>query len=219
MKEKFDILIIILIGLIITLLVIFYVSMRGDMTILILKEGFWDFTNWVAIIVTIGSSVIIAISILVYTKMEQDKITKIVDEQNFTRIKKREFAKKKISLALTIIDEILKEDEPDYEEALQYFNKIMNTIGYFSESLESTETQSILELAEIGEIMCKNNGSFMLRSDRTWPFVTNSIPATLSSLKQLIQDNMELFINKNEEVKCFCGNKLPCQIHVNKSVD
>lgn len=217
MREKLDILIIILLGLAITLLVIFYVSLRGDMTILVQEDNFWDFTNWVAIIVTIGASVIIAVSILIYTKTEQDKITKIIDEQNLTRKKKRDFAIEKISLLLTSIDEILNEENPYYEEAQEYFNKITNTIGFFSESLESKETQNLLELAEIGELMCKNKGSFSMRSTGTWPFTTNSIPANLAALRDLIQQNLDLFVSKNGEKECFCGNKLPCAIHVNES--
>ena len=185
---------------------------------LIQEDDFWDFTNWVSIIVTIGTGIIIAVSILIYTKIEQDKITRIIDEKNSTRKKKRDFAIEKISLLLTIIDEILKEETPNYEEAQQYFNKIINTIGFFSESLESKETQKILELAEIGEIMCKNKGIFPLRTDRTWPFTTNSIPANLAALRHSIQENLKIFVRRNEEIKCFCGNELPCTIHANESI-
>ena len=88
MKEKLDFLIIILLGIAITLLIIFYVSVRGDMTMIVEKEGFSDFTNWVSIIVAIGATVTIAVSILHYTKTEQDKINKIIGEQNSSRQKK-----------------------------------------------------------------------------------------------------------------------------------
>ena len=100
MKEELDILLIILLGLGLILLTILYVSFRGDMTMLIEKDGFLDFTNWVTIIVTIGASVTIAVSILHYTKTEQDKINKIIGEQNSSRQKKSDFAIKKISLCV-----------------------------------------------------------------------------------------------------------------------
>lgn len=217
MKEKLDILLIILLGLGLILLTILYVSFRGDMTMLIEKDGFLDFTNWVTIIVTIGASVTIAVSILHYTKTEQDKINKIIGEQNSSRQKKSDFAIKKISLLLTIIDEILKEDHPDYEDAQKHFNKIADIIGFFSDSLESKETQNLLELSEIGEIMCKNKGILPLRSDRIWPFTTDTLPATLSALRVIIQQNLQILVRKNKELKCFCGNPLPCSIHVNES--
>lgn len=216
MKEKLDILIIILLGIGLILLTIFYVSVKGDMIMLIDKEGFLDFTNWVAIIVTIGASVTIAVSILIYTKMEQDKINKIIGEQNSSRQKKRDFVIKKISLLLAVIDNILKENSPDYEDAREYFNKITDIIGFFSDSLESRETQNILELSEIGEIMCKNKGMLPLRSDSPSTFTTNTIPATLPALRILIQQNLQKIVRKNES-KCYCGNPLPCLIHVNES--
>lgn len=217
MKEKLDVLIIILLGIGLTLLTIFYAGVRGDMTMIVEKEGFSDFTNWVSIIVTIGASVTIAVSILNYTKTEQDKINKIIGEQNSIRQKKRNFAIKKISLLLSIIDDILKEDSPDYEDARENFNKITNIIGFFSDSLDSIETQNILELSEIGELMCKNNGILSLRSDSSLPFTTDSIPANLSALRSLIQQNLQKIVEKNE-LKCFCGNFIPCSIHVNESI-
>lgn len=119
-----------------------------------------------------GIGIFIAVMVLYYDKSRQRKDREI---QN----KKRVYGLKKISLLLTLAKEEFQDE--DYAVAKETFNEIISTLNIFSETLEISESQQILELSEIGKIFCKYDGTHPVIPTRTMPFTT-SVPANKAAL-------------------------------------
>lgn len=70
--------------------------------------------------------------------------------------------------------------EGAYEESIITFDQIIITLNIISDVLDTDDLQQILELSEIGKMVCKQKGTFSIRADGILPF-TISVPANSSA--------------------------------------
>lgn len=145
-----------------------------------------DLRNWVSLTIEAGIGIFIAVMVLYYDKSQRNKIKKLQD-------KKREYCLHKIKLLLTLAKE--KFQDEDYDDAKETFNEIISTLNIFSEILEASESQQILELSEIGKIFCKYNGDHPILPSRTMPFTT-SIPANKAALFDKFEEVIQIISKK-----------------------
>ncbi len=147
-----------------------------------------DFPNWAAVVIEIAVAVFISGMIFLYDR-EHNK--KIEERQQ----KKREYGLQKIRLLVTVAKEQFQDN--DYDDAKETFNGIIVTLDVLSEAFDAVESRQILELCELGKIFCKYNGEHIIRSGRTSPFTSPSIPANKAALFLQFDDVLSL-LSKNE---------------------
>lgn len=149
-----------------------------------------DIENWTSLILELGLGGYIALAIFTYENLQKEKSKKL-------QTKKQEYGLKKITLLVSLAKEEFQDKE--YDSAKDTFNNILSTLTIFSGAFEQSETQQILELAEIGKIFCKYKGEHPTHPNRTMPFTT-SVPANQVALFQKFNEVLS-HISKNSSIE------------------
>lgn len=136
------------------------------------NDRIFDISNWATIVISLIIGGIITVSILIHSITLKNKSKKLLDE-------KKTYGLHKTQLLLTLAKKEF--EDKNYDSANETFDKIIQTLQIFSESINFKESSEILELAEIGKLFCRCEGDLTISTERTLPFIT-SVPTNKSAL-------------------------------------